>query len=90
MHGFVEELLRYLTVVQIAFPRFATEDMTLGGVQISKGDGLLVSLSGADRDPRLVPDPERFDPTRPGTTPVPLYDRNYGVNAFVMRAQIDW
>ena len=30
------------------------------------------------------------DPTRPGATPVPLYDRNYGVNAFVMRAQIDW
>lgn len=67
VHGFVEELLRYLTVVQIAFPRFATEDMTLGGVQISKGDGLLVSLSGADRDPRLTPDPERFDPRRPPT-----------------------
>ena len=31
VHGFVEELLRYLTVVQIAFPRFATEDMTIGG-----------------------------------------------------------
>jgi cytochrome P450 len=67
VHGFVEELLRYLTVVQIAFPRFATEDMTLGGVAISKGDGLLVSLSGADRDPRLTPDPERFDPRRPPT-----------------------
>ena len=67
VNGFVEELLRYLTVVQIAFPRFATEDMTLGGVQISKGDGLLVSLSGADRDPRLTPDPERFDPRRPPT-----------------------
>jgi cytochrome P450 len=36
-------------------------------VQISKGDGLLVSLSGADRDPRLTPDPERFDPRRPPT-----------------------
>ncbi|HSK57789.1 MAG TPA: cytochrome P450 [Actinomycetospora sp.] len=67
VNGFVEELLRYLTVVQIAFPRFATEDMTLGGVAISKGDGLLVSLSGADRDPRLTPDPERFDPRRPPT-----------------------
>ena len=64
VNGFVEELLRYLTVVQIAFPRFATEDMTLGGVAISKGDGLLVSLSGADRDPRLTTDPERFDPRR--------------------------
>ena len=67
VHNFVEELLRYLTVVQIAFPRFATEDMTLGGVAISKGDGLLVSLSAADRDPRLTPDPERFDPRREPT-----------------------
>ena len=65
--GFVEELLRYLTVVQLAFPRFATEDMTLGGVDIAAGDALLVSLSGADRDPRLTSDPERFDPRREPT-----------------------
>ena len=70
VHGFVEELLRYLTVVQIAFPRFATEDMTIAGVDIAEGDGLLVSLSAADRDPRLTPDPERFDPRRtPGPAP---------------------
>ncbi|HEY2221881.1 MAG TPA: cytochrome P450 [Actinomycetospora sp.] len=65
VHGFVEELLRYLTVVQIAFPRFATEDMTVGGVDIAEGDGILVSLSAADRDPRLTPNPEVFDPRRP-------------------------
>ena len=62
--GFVEELLRYLTVVQVAFPRFATEDMTIGAVEVKAGDGLLVSLSGADRDPRLTTDPEHFDPRR--------------------------
>jgi cytochrome P450 len=67
VHGFVEELLRYLTVVQVAFPRFALEDMTIGGVQVSAGDGLLVSLSGADRDPRLTGDPETFDPRREPT-----------------------
>ena len=27
----IEELLRYLSVVQLAFPRFAKEDMSLGG-----------------------------------------------------------
>ena len=77
VNGFVEELLRYLTVVQIAFPRFATEDMTLGGVAISKGDGLLVSLSGADRDPRLTPDPERFDPRR---APTPHLAFGHGIH----------
>jgi cytochrome P450 len=77
VHGFVEELLRYLTVVQIAFPRFATEDMTIGGVELKEGDGILVSLSAADRDPRLTPDPEVFDPRR---TPTPHLAFGHGIH----------
>jgi cytochrome P450 len=77
VHGFVEELLRYLTVVQIAFPRFATEDMTIGGVDLAEGDGILVSLSAADRDPRLTPDPEVFDPRR---TPTPHLAFGHGIH----------
>jgi cytochrome P450 len=46
----VEELLRYLTVVQVAFPRFARHDQELFGHQVKKGDLVAVSLSGADRD----------------------------------------
>ncbi|MBZ4019623.1 cytochrome P450 [Streptomyces purpurogeneiscleroticus] len=61
---YVEELLRYLTVVQVAFPRFAREDLEIGGVPISEGDVVLCSLSGADRDGKLGPDMERFDPQR--------------------------
>ncbi|MDQ7807737.1 cytochrome P450 [Amycolatopsis sp. A133] len=64
VHRFVEELLRYLTVVQMAFPRFAKEDMEIGGVHIAEGDIVLVSLSAADRDPKLGPDMEKFDATR--------------------------
>lgn len=65
----VEELLRYLTVVQIGFPRFARHDHVLGGKLIKKGDPILVSLSGADRDPRQFGEhPDEFDPHRdPGT-----------------------
>lgn len=80
VHGFVEELLRYLTVVQVAFPRFATRDLTLGGVEIAAGDGILVSLSGADRDPRLTPDPERFDPRR---APTPHLAFGHGIHRCV-------
>lgn len=61
---FVDELLRHLTVVQTAFPRFAREDVEIGGVQISGGDIVLVSLSAADRDARLGEDMDRFDPSR--------------------------
>lgn len=77
VHNFVEELLRYLTVVQVAFPRFAREDMTVGGVEISKGDVVVVSLSGADRDPVLGPDLERVDPTREPTSHLAF---GYGVH----------
>jgi cytochrome P450 len=62
--GFVEELLRYLTVVQVAFPRFAREDIEIGGHTITKGDIVIVSLSGANRDASLGTDMETFDPTR--------------------------
>ena len=63
----VEELLRYLTVVQVAFPRFARDDMELFGQQISKGDLVAVSLSGGDRDPGMFgADAEAFNPHRLG------------------------
>lgn len=58
--GVVEELLRLLCPVQLAFPRFAREDLELGGQQVDKGDVVLVSLSAANRDPRTLPDPDQF------------------------------
>ncbi len=63
----VEELLRHLTVVQLAFLRFAREDLEIGGQQIKAGDCIGVSLLGANRDPALTPEPDRFDPTREPT-----------------------
>jgi cytochrome P450 len=64
----VEELLRYLSVVQVAFPRFSRTDVRIGDVDIPAGQMVLVSLSGADRDPVLGADLESFDPTRPATS----------------------
>ncbi|MEU1972689.1 cytochrome P450 [Microbacterium sp. NPDC019599] len=49
----VDELLRHLSVVQVAFPRFARTQVELGGVTIEKGDVVVCSLSGANRDPLL-------------------------------------
>src|ERR1700712_5213574 len=60
----VEEMLRYLTVVQVAFPRFAKHDLELGGKQIKTGEMVLCSLSGANRDPELGPHMQDFDPNR--------------------------
>ncbi len=63
----VEELLRHLTVVQVAFLRFAKHDLVLGGKQISDGDAVAISLLGANRDPRLGAGLDVFDPHRPPT-----------------------
>jgi cytochrome P450 len=62
----VEELLRYLSVVQVAFPRFARHDMELFGQHVRAGDVVMFSLSGANRDPRLGPAMGEFDPHRHG------------------------
>lgn len=57
----VDELLRYLCPVQIAFPRFAREDHDLFGQKVTKGSVVIVSLAGANRDPEAMPHPEQFD-----------------------------
>ncbi|HVH95127.1 MAG TPA: cytochrome P450 [Nocardioidaceae bacterium] len=61
----VEELLRYLGVVQIAFPRFPQRDVELGGQHIARGDVVICHLAGANRDGRVAPGLDEFDPGRP-------------------------
>jgi cytochrome P450 len=75
--SFVEELLRHLSVVQVAFPRFARSATTVGGVAIGAGDVVICSLSGANRDRVFADDPERLDPHR---RPVPHLAFGYGVH----------
>lgn len=60
----VEELLRHLCVVQLAFLRIARRDVDVGGKVIKEGDAVGVSLLAANRDPRLGPDLDRFVPDR--------------------------
>ena len=60
----VEEMLRYLSVVQVAFTRFAREDLILSEQRITAGDMIICSLSSANRDPALGMDMDRFDPVR--------------------------
>ena len=61
----VEELLRHLSVVRVAFPRFARRDMDLLAQRLRAGDAVLTSLSAANRDPASAGEhPDRFDPGR--------------------------
>ncbi|MFF4590548.1 cytochrome P450 [Streptomyces sp. NPDC001388] len=57
----VEELLRHLTVIHAGIRRIATEDVELSGVRIGAGEGVIVALQAANRDPSAYPDPDALD-----------------------------
>ncbi|MGC0405431.1 cytochrome P450 [Streptomyces sp. SAI-126] len=61
--GAVEESLR-LEPGAAVVDRYATRDLTLGPAAIQRGDLVTVSLAGANRDPAVFPDPDRFDVRR--------------------------
>ena len=50
----VDDLLRLLSVVQVAFPRFVKRDVVIGGKQIAEGSVIVCSLPAANRDPRAT------------------------------------
>jgi cytochrome P450 len=60
----VEESLR-LEPAAAVVDRYATAGASLGGARIAPGDLVRVSLTAANRDPAVFPDPDRFDPDRP-------------------------
>lgn len=60
----VEESLR-LEPAAARVDRFATQDVELGGVRITAGDLVIVSLAAANRDPAVYTDPDSFRLDRP-------------------------
>jgi len=63
----VEELLRYLSIIQLGVTRIATEDVTVGGVDIPAGTTVVIATPEANRDQRHFPEPDRLDVHRPRT-----------------------
>jgi len=59
----VEELLRFDGPVQRT-ARIPSQDITIGGRTIGKGEMVMPFLGAADRDPTQFPDPDRLDITR--------------------------
>ncbi|MFF7277187.1 cytochrome P450 [Streptomyces griseorubiginosus] len=63
LDGAIEESLR-LEPGAAVVDRYATRDTALGPAAIREGDLVTVSLTGANRDPAVFPDPDRFDVRR--------------------------
>ena len=62
--GAVEELLRYLTIVQFGVMRTVTEDVEVGGRCIRAGKPIVASLAAANRDPQQFSEPDVLDLSR--------------------------
>ena len=56
----IEESIR-LEPAAAVVDRYATRDVELGGARIRRGDLVTVSIAGANRDPAVFTDPNRFN-----------------------------
>lgn len=65
METAVEEMLRYLSIVDTGIVRYALEDMEIGDVTIHEGDTVMCSVIATNRDPAECPEPEEFRIDRP-------------------------
>ena len=54
---YVSTVLRHISAVQVAFPRFVRTPTRLGGQRLAPGDVVLCSLSASNRDPEHADDP---------------------------------
>jgi cytochrome P450 len=61
--GAVEEILRLESPVQLS-ARIARDDVEIAGRTVKGGELVILYLAGANRDPKVFPDPHRFDVTR--------------------------
>ncbi|GLW06463.1 cytochrome P450 [Microtetraspora sp. NBRC 13810] len=59
--GAVEELLRWLSIVHSGMVRTTTTEVELAGHTIGPGELVVAGLATANRDPKLVPDPDALD-----------------------------
>lgn len=60
----VEELMRWCGPQLLAVPRYAREDVEIGGVLISAGAAVTAAIVSVNRDPRVFTDPDRLDISR--------------------------
>ncbi|WP_433434692.1 cytochrome P450 [Nonomuraea sp. CA-141351] len=67
--GAVEEILRMVVTSLHGLPRYAHEDIEIGGRTIRTGEAVVILTGVANRDERIYPDPDVFDIRRPQTNP---------------------
>jgi len=57
----VEEFLRFVSPVQFSKPRYVRKDVMVDGVEMRKGDKIMVMIGAANMDPKANDVPEKLD-----------------------------
>lgn len=84
----ITELLRLDGPVQSTV-RTATEDQTVGGVDITAGDSVVVVVAAANRDPAVFDEPDRFRLDRTGPAPVAFgYGAHYCLGSALAQLEL--
>ena len=65
----VEEALRFEPPLHL-FTRFALGSVAFAGTELAAGERIGLLIGAANRDPAAFPNPDRFDPSRPGVAHV--------------------
>ncbi|MFC4036646.1 cytochrome P450 [Streptomyces polygonati] len=86
----VEELLRYVPLLNgLTLPRYATEDVELGGVLVRAGEPVVVSQSAANHDPEVFDSPHRIALDRPVTPHISFgHGIHYCLGAHLARLEL--
>ncbi len=86
----MEELLRYLSIIQNGQRRVATEDIDIAGEVILAGEGIIIDLAPANWDPKAFQEPERLflHRTKAGQNVAFGYGRHQCVGQQLARAEL--
>jgi cytochrome P450 len=85
----VEELMRYLSIIQNGQRRIALEDIEIGGEMIEAGDGVIIDLAPANWDANAYPEPGKLDLSRDAGQQLGFgYGRHQCVGQQLARAEL--
>ena len=68
--GFIDEVLRYDSPVQMVTREARSAGLAADGIPIPEGGNLILLIGAANRDPARYPGPDRFDPAHTDIRPL--------------------
>jgi cytochrome P450 len=85
----VEEMLRYLSIIQNGQRRIAIDDIEISGELIRAGEGIIIDNAPANWDAKAFPHPDKLDVQRSGNAQLAFgYGRHQCVGQQLARAEL--